>query len=62
MRVLRCLFNVMNRILLIVLKGSALLIVLTVLWTFAYPRLFPERFKADQQAYQDWAKTNGLAK
>jgi len=52
----------MNRILLIVLKGCALLLVLTVLWTFAYPRLFPERFKVAQQAYQDWVRTNALVK
>ena len=52
----------MNRLLLIVLKGSALILVLTVLWTFAYPRLFPERFQAGQQAYQDFVRTNGLAK
>ena len=52
----------MKRFLIIVLKGSAVIFILIVLWTFAYPHVFPKRFQEGQQAYQDFVRTNALAK
>lgn len=52
----------MKRSLQLFWRGSIVALLLVVLWTVAYPRLFPQRFQADQQAYQDFVRTNNLAK